>query len=93
MNKKRKFSSEFKAGIVLSILKNEVTAIEAGRKHNIATSLVYKWLDEVKAKLPQVFEVAGQESEKDRKIKHYEHVITKITTQNDFLEKVLAATR
>jgi transposase-like protein len=90
MREKRKFGSDLKAQIVLSIIKKEVTAIEAAKKHEIAPGLIYKWRDEFLEKAPQAFETGKDESDKDKKLKHYEHVIMKMTTQNDFLEKVLA---
>jgi putative transposase len=91
--KRRKFSSEQKAQIVLSIIKNEVSALDTSKKHEIAPGLIYKWRDEFIQKAHTVFEIKVDESEKDRKISHYEHIISKITTQNDFLDKILAATR
>jgi transposase-like protein len=93
MKEKRKFSSELKTQIVLSVIKNELTALEAAKKHEITTSLVYKWRDEFLAKASTVFDTNKAEVEKDKKMKHYEYVITKLTTQNDFLEKVLAVTK
>jgi transposase len=93
MNEKRKFSSEQKAQIVLSIIKKEQTALEASKKYAIAPSLVYKWRDEFLEKAHTAFEVSKEDKEIDRKVKHYEHIIAKITTQNDFLEKVLAVTK
>ena len=91
--KRRKFGSEQKAQIVLSIIKNEVSAIDASKKYEIAPGLIYKWRDEFLEKAHTVFEVGKDEHEADKKMKHYEHVISKLTTQNDFLDKVLAATR
>lgn len=93
MKERRKFSSEQKAQIVLSVIKNEITALEAARKHEIAPSLVYKWRDEFLSKVPTLFETNKDESDKDKKVRHYEQVIAKLTTQNDFLEKVLAVAR
>ena len=93
MKERRKFSSEQKAQIVLSVIKNELTALEASKKHEIAPGLIYKWRDEFLAKASTVFETNKDESEKDKKVRHYEYVIAKLTTQNDFLEKVLAVTR
>jgi putative transposase len=91
--KRRKFGSEQKAQIVLAIIKNEVSAIESSKKHEIAPGLIYKWRDEFLEKAHTVFEVDKDDQKTDKKMKHYEHVISKLTTQNDFLDKVLAATR
>ncbi len=93
MNQKRKFSSEQKAQIVLSVIKKELTIMEASQKHQVTPGLIHKWREVFLQKSMSVFNDGKDESDKDRKIKHYEHVIAKITTQNDFLEKVLAVTR
>lgn len=93
MNQRRKFSSEQKAQIVLAVLKKESTILELSNKHQITPSLIHKWKDAFLEKANSIFDDGKDESDKDRKIKHYEHVISKITTQNDFLEKVLAVTK
>jgi len=48
-----------------------------------------KWRDQAIENMNKAFEVNQESRETERKIKKYEHVITKITTQNNFLEKVL----
>jgi len=93
MKVKRQFGSELKVQIVLSVIKRELTALEAARQYDLAPSLIYKWQDEFLAKAKTVFETKKTESEQDKKVKHYEYIITKLTTQNDFLEKVLAVTK
>ena len=93
MKTRRKFSSEQKAQIVLLIIKKEKSLVDISKEQNLAPSLIHKWKEEFLAKAPSVFETHKDESDKDRKMKHYEHVISKLTTQNDFLDKVLAATR
>lgn len=93
MKIRRKFSSEQKAQMVLSVIKKESSALEVSKKHDIAPSLIGRWRDDFLAKAPTVFDTNKDESDKDKKIKHYEFIISKLTTQNDFLEKVLAVTK
>lgn len=93
MNQRRKFTGEQKTHIVLELLKGELTPLELSKKHHIVPSLLHKWRDTFLAKAASVFKDRNDETDKDKKIKHYEHVIAKITTQNDFLEKVLLVTR
>lgn len=78
---------------MLSVLKKEVTALEASKKHNLTPSLIYKWMEDFNKKVTSIFKESTDETEKDRKLKQYEHVIAKLTTQNDFLDKVLAVTK
>jgi putative transposase len=90
MNEKRKFSSEQKAQVILEVLREELSVIEIGKKYEITPRLIYEWKEVFLEKSKKIFDTKNVESSKDKKIKHYEHVISKITTQNDFLEKVLA---
>ena len=89
-NKRRKFSSEQKAQIILKIIKGESTVAEEGRKYHINQNLIHRWKDQFLQNINKPFEINQDDRIKDNKIKRYEHIITKITTQNDFLEKVLA---
>lgn len=93
MKTRRTFSSEQKVQIVLSVLKKELTIVEASQKYQITPSLIHKWRDAFLEKAHLAFEDSRDESDKDRKLKKYEYVITKLATQNDFLEKVLLVTK
>lgn len=93
MKTRRTFSSEQKVKIVLSVIQKELTVVEASQKHQITPSLIHKWRDAFLKKAHLAFEESTEESGKDKKIKQYEYVITKLTTQNDFLEKVLLVTK
>jgi hypothetical protein len=50
-------------------------------------------MEDFNKKVTSIFKEGTDETEKDRKLKQYEHVIAKLTTQNDFLDKVLAVTK
>ncbi len=89
MEKRRKFTSELKAQIVMKIIKGESTVSEESKKYNILPGLIHKWRDTLINNIKTVFDSDKQDQIKDKKIKKYEYVISKITTQNDFLEKVL----
>ena len=91
MRKYRKFGGELKAQIVLEVLQHN-NIIEVAKKHEISTALVMKWKEQFLDKARLVFE-DKTDQEMNKKLKHYEHIITKITTQNDFLEKVLAVVK
>ncbi len=90
---RRTFSAKQKTDIVLSIIKKEATLLEVSRKHNITPSLLHKWKDEFLSNAHNAFAEKENQTEINRKIAKYEHIIAKITTQNDFLEKVLSVTR
>ena len=89
MKKRRTFGAKEKSTIVIEVLKNNGSDLEIAKRYSLAPSVLDRWKSEFLANADKVFDKQA-ETEKDRKIKKYEHVITKITTQNDFLEKVLA---
>ena len=89
MKIRRKFTSEQKTKIVLAVISKESTILEMSKKEDIVPSLISTWKDQYLAQSHKAFEKDKDETAKDAKIKQYEHVITKLTTQNDFLEKVL----
>lgn len=89
---RRKFTNEQKSNIVLELLTNKHTPTELCKKHNIQTPLLYRWRDEFIKNAASVFKKQPETLESE-KIKNYEHIIAKLTTQNDFLDKVLAIVR
>ena len=62
--KRRKFSAEFKAKVVLEALKERVTIAELAQKHDLQTMQISKWKKEFKDNLAQVFEKPKQDSKK-----------------------------
>lgn len=89
MKTRRKFSSEQKTKIVLSIIDGSKTVLEVSREHEIGPSLIHKWKDYFLAEAAIVFAGKAEDKADQQKIRKYEQVITKLTTQNDFLDKVL----
>jgi len=89
MKTRRKFSPEQKSKIVLSVIDGSKTVLDVSREHELSPSLIHKWKDHFLAEAATIFTNKQEESEDRRKIKKYEHVIAKLATQNDFLDKVL----
>jgi transposase-like protein len=93
MKTKRTFTSQQKTKIALAVITKEITLLEATKKYDVVPSVIQRWKDRVLDEAHKLFEDKAAESDKDKKIKRYEHIITKITTQNDFLERVLEVTK
>ena len=88
---KRKFSGEKKFSIVIECIKGDKSVSEIARKHDISPSLVSRWLDQAMKTGGTLFDRTESDKTKDKKLKYYEQVISKLTTQTDFLEKVLGS--
>ncbi len=88
--KRRKFTANQKARIVLDIISEKTTTLETSKKYELAPSLLHKWKAHFLEHADKAFGKDQADEENRKKLGKYEHVIAKLTTQNDFLEKVLA---
>ncbi len=86
MKTRRKFSPEQKAKIVLSVIDGSKTTLEVSREHELSPSLIHKWKEHFLTEAATVFSGKKEDNEDRRKMQKYEHVIAKLTTQNDFFE-------
>ncbi len=90
--KKKKYSNQQKAQIVMEILKGDKTVSQISSEYGIHTSQLYKWREKVQAGMSDLFEDSNK-SEQALKA-HYEHQadelyaeIGKLTTQLSWLKK------
>lgn len=88
MRKRRTFTAKQKASIVLEVLQSGNSEFSIAKKYELSPALLSKWRSEFLLNADKVFN-KQEDKEQAKKIQKYEHVITKLTTQNDFLEKVL----
>lgn len=88
------YTPEFKAKIVIELLKEEKTASELGSKHNINVKLLYNWRKEFLENAGRVF--AQSKIEKDIKNQEKELLerehdlmakVGQLTIENDWLKK------
>jgi transposase-like protein len=90
--KKRTFTATQKSAIVLSVITKSKTLQEVCTEHTIVPSLIHKWRERFLTDAHTIFEDPASTA-LDKKVNRYEHVIAKLTTQNDFLERVLLVTK
>ena len=89
--KRRKFTSKFKAKVVLEALKESQTKNEIAMKYKVAPAQISNWKKEFLANAEHVFsngKVAIQseaDAERDRLLK----TIGELKVENDFLKKIL----
>jgi len=80
MKQRRSFSAEQKSKIVLDIISGKTTISKASTTHHTTPSLLHKWRDQFIENAQKLFKASDVIKEENRKIKHYEHVIAKLTT-------------
>ena len=65
-NRRRKYSSEFKAKVVLEILKEQETLSEIAGRHGIHPTQIAKWKRTFLEKSPEIFSEPGNDEAKKR---------------------------
>jgi transposase len=86
---RRKFSSEFKAKVVLEALRERETIETLARRYELHPNQISAWKKEAQANLKQVFERGnGSAAQEDNSEKLYAQ-IGQLKVENDWLKKKL----
>ena len=88
--RRRSFSAEFKAQVVLELISGKKSLIEASREYNIKDTVLSRWKQEFVAKATQVFEQPQEVQEKEARIAELERMVGKLTMQIELQKKVLS---
>jgi transposase-like protein len=87
MDKRRTYTSEFKAQLVLQMLSGEKSAAQLSREHGIKDSVLSRWRQEFVERSAQVFERGQERDEEDRRVADLERMVGRLTMENDILKK------
>jgi len=88
--KRRSFSAEFKAQVVLELISGKKSLMEASREYTIKDTVLSRWKQEFVAKATQVFEQPQEVQEKEARIAELERMVGKLTMQIELQKKVLS---
>lgn len=86
---RRKFSSTFKAKVVLEALKEQSTMQELASKYEIHSTQIMTWKMDFKEKASAVFDSKSQSDQTDLEKEDLYNKIGHMQVQIDFLKKVL----
>ena len=86
--KRRKFTSEFRAQVVLEVISGKLSVPQAASKYKIKDSAIYEWRKAVLERLPLLFEMKPPEQEGQERIAELERLIGQLTVENEALKKV-----
>ena len=89
MTKRRKFSAEFKAKVVIELISGEKGLMEASREYGIKDSVLSRQKQEFLERAPQVFEEAKASDPKESQIIELERMVGRMAVQLDIAKKVL----
>ena len=92
INKRKRYSPEEKAKIVLEVLREENTLVEISNKHEVSQQLISRWKSEFLANMPLVFDKKANETEKLKKQfevekEALERKVGELTIDIDWLKK------
>ena len=87
MPKRRRFSPEYKARLVLELISGERSAAEIARKEHIKDSMLYEWRAQFLEHAPELFASAQADPEQQQRIAELEQLIGQLTIENQILKK------
>lgn len=87
MRTRRKFTAEFKSGVVLQVLTGERTVAEMCREHDLTAQMVSDWKAQFLAGAAQIFENGSSSSEEAARIADLERMVGKLTMQLEIAKK------
>ncbi|WP_455072783.1 IS3 family transposase [Paenibacillus caseinilyticus] len=92
MEKRNRYTSEFKTKVVLEVLREEQTVNEIAAKYELSPVMISRWKAEFLERASTVFEKKTQEAEKlkkeyESKQEHLEKLVAQLTVEVDWLKK------
>ena len=87
MRKRRRFTPEFKAKVVLEILSGALSPAEACRKHTLSPNLLGLWKATFLERAPMLFQSDEQRDEGQTRIAEQEPQLGKAPRQNEVQKK------
>jgi transposase len=88
MSKKRTYTPEFKARVVLEIISQQKSLAQASREHGVRDSVISRWKQELIDRSPQVFENGKVRDERDQRIAELERMIGRLAMELEISKKV-----
>ena len=88
MVKRKTYTAEFKAGLVLEILTEQKGIAQASREYGIKDNLISRWKQEFIERSPQVFERENHRDERDQQIAELERMIGRLAMELEMSKKV-----
>ena len=91
MAMRKRYTAEFKAQVVLELLKEEKTMAELASDHGVHATMLHRWRKVAVEALPEVFREGAKEAARQREhedqIDQLYREIGRLTTQLEWLKK------
>ena len=91
MAKRRTFTPEFKAELVLEVLSGATSQAEVCRRHNINENQLSQWKRQLLENAPLLFESTDKQSSEvsEKRIAHLEQLVGRMAVALDIQKKLL----
>jgi transposase-like protein len=87
MTKRRKFSADFKARVVMEMLTEQKSAAQASREYGIKDSVLSRWKQEFIERSPQLFEQGTVRDDRDQRIAELERMVGRLAMELEMAKK------
>jgi transposase-like protein len=87
MYKRRTFSGQFKAQVVLEVLTGVKSAAQVCREYDIKETVLSRWKQEFIERAPELFERQRGQNHQDERVAELERVIGRLTVELEMAKK------
>jgi len=88
MNKRRKFTPQFKSQVVLQLLSGERSMAELCREHQLTSQMISTWKQQFLTAATQAFENETTHNQEQARIAELERMVGKLTMELEIAKKV-----
>ena len=88
MVKRRRFTAEYKAQVVLEMLTEQKSAAQASREYGIKDSVLSRWKQEFIKRSPILFEQGVVQDDREERIAELERMVGRLATELEMSKKV-----
>jgi len=88
MTRRRTYTPEFKARVMLEILTEGMSLAEAGRRYKIKDTVLSRWRQQFIERAPQLFTSRRRGDQRDVRIAELERVVGRLTMELEASKKV-----
>lgn len=88
MSKRRVFTPEFKARVVLEVITQQKSLAQASREYGVRDTVISRWKQEFVELSPQVFERGKDRDKRDQRIAELERLVGRLAMELEISKKV-----
>ena len=88
MKKRRTFTPEFKAQVVLDMITTPKSAAQASREYGIKDSVLSRWKQEFIERSPMLFDQSPVNDDRDQRIAELERMVGRMAMELEMAKKV-----